>query len=489
MNTTRKCPHCNQDIPLEAQFCLFCGTRVSPQLVSSSAPPAQPSLPATPPLIKAQPLSPPPRGRSDWPIILLVVGVIGMLCCLTVAAIAWWQRENIAMLSGLITEPTATRTPRATNTPRGTPKSMPTEPTPEIVTEVVVAPTALPSPGQKLCLLPYSDVTDNSFNSLAWSGLQTAATRYNYESIYIKPGGYAQENYEKAIEDLITQDCELIVGVGYMTGDAVQYAAKAHTRQKFMLLEMELDPELNNVWSHTYSDDQGAFLAGYLAAGVSKTGNVATFGGMDIPPVTLFMDGFVAGVSHYNAQHSTTVEALDWDITSQSGLFTKDFADQQKGVNFTKQLIDRGADIIFPIAGAAGYGAAAEAATHADVYIIGVDDDWVISHPEYARVILTSVEKRLDASILRAVAALASNTFEGGTHMGTLPDEIKLAPYHELDTLVSDDLQAELEQVTADILAGKIDTRKVSKPVSGLVKSGELTIWVNYTLPDTLNSG
>jgi len=86
--------------------------------------------------------------------------------------------------------------------------------------------------------------------------------------------------------------------------------------------------------------------------------------------------------------HKTNVQVLGWDIDSQTGLFTNDFADPQQGQILAKQLINQGADILFPVAGPAGYGAAAEASTHTRVYVIGVDTDWAVERPDYARVIL-----------------------------------------------------------------------------------------------------
>ncbi len=76
---------------------------------------------------------------------------------------------------------------------------------------------------------------------------------------------------------------------------------------------------------------QAGYLAGYLAAGMSKSGKVGTYGGLKIPPVTIFMDGFVDGVAHYNQVHSTNVAALGWNKATQNGLFANSFTDQAKG--------------------------------------------------------------------------------------------------------------------------------------------------------------
>ena len=95
---------------------------------------------------------------------------------------------------------------------------------------------------------------------------------------------------------------------------------------------------------------------------VSKTGKVATFGGLNIPPVTIYMDGFWEGVQYYNQQNSKNVQVLGWDEKKQkSGTFAQSFTDQNKGKSISQAFIAQGADVIFPVAGGTGLGAAAAA--------------------------------------------------------------------------------------------------------------------------------
>ena len=70
-----------------------------------------------------------------------------------------------------------------------------------------------------------------------------------------------------------------------------------------------------------FNTAEAAYLGGYLAAGMSKTGTVGTFGGIQIPTVTVFMDGFADGVDKYNADNGTDVKLLGWDKAKQDGLF------------------------------------------------------------------------------------------------------------------------------------------------------------------------
>ena len=132
-----------------------------------------------------------------------------------------------------------------------------------------------------------------------------------------------------------------------------------------------------------FATDEAAFLAGYLAAGISKTGMVGTFGGINIPPVTIFMDGFYYGVQYYNADKGTNVEVLGWDPKKQKGLFTDNFESLDDGRTFAQNLVDEGADIVMPVAGPVGLGSAALASElGADkLKIIGVDIDQFESDP------------------------------------------------------------------------------------------------------------
>jgi len=117
--------------------------------------------------------------------------------------------------------------------------------------------------------------------------------------------------------------------------------------------------EIPNVLGLTFATDEAAFLAGYLAAGMTKTGKVGAFGGIKIPTVTIFMKGMEAGVKYYNQQHGTSVELLGWETAADEGLFTGNFESTDDGRRFAESLMDEGADIIMPVAGPVGLGSAA----------------------------------------------------------------------------------------------------------------------------------
>ncbi|MGW8143937.1 MAG: BMP family lipoprotein, partial [Anaerolineales bacterium] len=209
-----------------------------------------------------------------------------------------------------------------------------------------------------------------------------------------------------------------------------------------------------------YASDQGGFLAGYLAAAMTKSGVIGTFGEGDFFSVIDFMDGFEAGMHYYNQVHGAQVQLLGWDSAAREGLFVSMF-NTPGGYQTTQELLAQGADVIFPVAwNVTGLGAITAVAEHGQAYLIGSDVDYTKIFPQFSDFILTSVERRQDLSVIQAVDALTQGNFEGGNHLGTLESgEIDLAPFYELESLIPDHIKADLEQIKADIIAGKIQTK------------------------------
>lgn len=300
-------------------------------------------------------------------------------------------------------------------------------------------------------------VDDKGFNETAWKGVQEAEKSLGVEAKLLESS--AETDYEPNINSFIEQGCDIIVTVGFLLGDATKEAAENNPDQKFSIVDFAYEPALPNVLGQVYATDEAAFLAGYLAAGMSKSGVVGTFGGINIPPVTIFMDGFVAGVNYYNGQKGTSVTVLGWDPTSREGLFTNNFDSLDDGRAFAQNLYEEGADIVMPVAGPVGLGSAAlanELGTD-ELKIIGVDADQHETDPEKGHVYLTSVLKRMDATVVQAIKAAMAGDFEAPVIVGTLENGgVGLAPYHELDSEVPDELKMELDTIGAGIIDGTI---------------------------------
>lgn len=305
-------------------------------------------------------------------------------------------------------------------------------------------------------------VDDKSFNATAWKGAQDAAAQLDIEAKYLESKEIA--DFEKNINAFIAEKCDIIITVGFLLGDATKAAAEANPNQKFSIVDYGYYPVIPNVVGQAFQTDEAAFLAGYLSAGMTKTGKVGTFGGMQIPTVTIFMDGYARGVAYYNEVHGTAVETLGWDANAETGLFTNDFSDQQKGNDMAVSLMDEGADIIVPVAGPVGLGAAAAVKARGNAYIIGVDSDWYLTAPDYADITLTSIMKLMDVTTFEVIKAAKEGTFKGGSVVGTLANGgVALAPFHNLDGMVPAELKAELETVKAGILSGEIQMNPAFK--------------------------
>ena len=218
----------------------------------------------------------------------------------------------------------------------------------------------------------------------------------------------------------------------------------------------------NNVLGQVFNTDEAAFLAGYLAAGMTKTGKVGTFGGVNIPPVTAFMDGYYYGVQKYNADNGTKVEVLGWDPATQKGLFTENFEKLDDGRTFAQNLVDEGADIVMPVAGPVGLGSAALASELGTdkLMIIGVDADQYAQDTANQKVYLTSVLKNMDVTTFNAIKAVVDGTFEGGVTVGTLENGgVGLAPYHDFDGAVPQELKDQIETIKAGIIDGSVSVK------------------------------
>jgi basic membrane protein A len=323
-----------------------------------------------------------------------------------------------------------------------------------------VAPTTVPAAAGKVCeVTDIGGVNDKSFNALAWIGAQAAAKNQGWDAAFLE--SKQQTDYEKNLNEYLKGGCNLIVTVGFLMGDATKAAATANPTQKFQALDIGYDmtttTQLTGVWQQLYATEQGGFLAGYAAASQTKTGKIGTFGGINFPAVSDFMVGFQQGMEYYNTKHSAKVVLLGWDNAKKDGLFTGDFSDKDKGKTLAQNLLDEGADIIMPVAGSVGLGAAAAVQANGKAMLVGVDQDWFISAPEYDSIVLTSVQKRLDQSVQAAAKAVGDGSFKGGVHVGTLATgEIGIAPFHNFDAQVSQTIKDELTQIAADISSGKI---------------------------------
>jgi basic membrane protein A len=308
-------------------------------------------------------------------------------------------------------------------------------------------------------------VDDKSFNQTAYKGLEDAADELGFEPDFLE--SQSEADFAPNIQAFLDQGCDLIVTVGFLLGDATADAAEANPDQLFAIVDNDLfdteaeeDRNFDNVAELVFSTDQAAFLAGYVAAATSETGTVGTYGGINIPTVNIFMKGFELGIDQYNTDNGTDVQLIGWSNEQNDGLFTGDFEDESKGRANTETLIDQGADIIMPVAGPVGLGSiAAIEARGSDTKLIWVDTDGCVSVEESCGMFLTSVMKNMDVAVRDVAVAASEDTFEGGTNEGTLEnDGVGIAPFHDFDADVPQEVKDRLEELREQIIAGDIET-------------------------------
>jgi basic membrane protein A and related proteins len=306
-------------------------------------------------------------------------------------------------------------------------------------------------------------VDDRSFNASAWQGLVEAKDQLGIEAKYVESN--SETDFAPNVQQMVADDCGIIVTVGFLLGDATKEAAEANAEEHFAIVDFQYQEPVENIKPLIFDTAQAAFLAGYAAADTTKTGTVATFGGINIPTVSIFMDGFADGVTYYNEQKGKDVKLLGWDKDAQNGSFTGDFQDQNKGKNLANTFIQQGADIIMPVAGPVGLGAAAAAQESTDVKIVGVDSDWYESAPQYKALVLTSVVKEIDTAVLDTTQAASEGDFGADPYVGTLENEgVALAPFHDFESQVRSDLQSELDDLKDKIVSGEVTVESPSSP-------------------------
>ena len=310
---------------------------------------------------------------------------------------------------------------------------------------------------------------DRSFNQSSYEGLMKVKENLGISTAAAE--SKAQTDFETNINQMVQQNCDMVITVGFLISDATKAAAAANPNTHFTIVD-DSQIEAENVRPIVYDTSQAAFLAGYTAAAQSTSGKVATYGGVQIPTVTIFMDGFAEGVKYYNEQKGADVQVLGWDSEKQNGTFTGDFVDTAKGKTITKNFLNEGADVIMPVAGPVGSGTVDAVTEHNEgredpATIVWVDSDGyqtVASGKEY---ILTSVVKKMGEAVARTIKDDLAGEFTNEPYVGTLEnDGVALADFHEQADEVSEETKKELEQIKQKIIDGEITVNSPASPLN-----------------------
>jgi len=322
-----------------------------------------------------------------------------------------------------------------------------TEDTDAVTEETTAEPTGLACQ-----VTDVGGVDDKGFNQAAYEGLLQAQAELGVAVEYLESQGDA--DYDPNLQSFVDKGCDVIITVGFLLADATKKYAEANPDVAFAIVDSNTSAA--NVQGLTFAANEGAFLTGYLSAAMSETGVVGTYGGINIPPVTVWMQGFALGVKYYNEQKGADVKVLGWDIDKQDGTFAGNFESLDDGRNIAKTMYDEGADIIFTVAGPVGLGSAAFAQeTDGKLRIIGVDKDMSLSDAENANVYLGSALKGVTAAVFQAVQDALAGTGGGTDYVGTLANG---GAGYVVSQEIPAELQAELDEIQQGIIDGAIAT-------------------------------
>jgi len=297
-------------------------------------------------------------------------------------------------------------------------------------------------------------VNDQSFNQSAWEGLQKAKKELSIKASYQESKQDA--DYPANLETLFDAGNDLIWGIGFKMADAILKAAKQNPKQKYAIIDYSFgDKTPANVVGVMFKAEEGAFLAGFIAAKMSKTNTVGFIGGMSVPIIHAFQYGFKAGAKYANNK-ITIIEQ-----------YSESFTDAAKGKAIANQMISKNADVVFHAAGAVGDGVI-EALKEKNKMAIGVDRDQNYLAPKN---VITSSMKRVDNAIFEVVADLKKGKFKGGTtqNFGLKDGAVDIAP--TTVKMVPAALLTEVNSLKKKIADGKIKVPSDDKTFAVFAKT------------------
>lgn len=291
-----------------------------------------------------------------------------------------------------------------------------------LVAGVAVAPAAQAAgTKQKVCVaLDTGGINDKSFNQTSYAGALAAKAKGYASTVEYAPAK-SNADYAPNLKKFVDKKCTLIIGVGFLVADAIIASAAANPGVNYAIVDYGSGAA--NVKGITFKTNENSFLMGYLAAGMSKTGKVATYGGIAIPTVTIFMDGYAKGVEYYNDVKSKSVQVLGWNPATKTGTFLGSFEDTTKALATSLAFEQQGADVIFPVAGGLQVTTAANSLKSKKSNVIWVDSAVMGTGAKYASVTPVSALKGLNQGVLATVKEAFDGKFTNRQYVGTLKNK------------------------------------------------------------------
>lgn len=298
-----------------------------------------------------------------------------------------------------------------------------------------------------LCVGLVTDVgkiDDKSFNQSAWEGVQASVAD---QSDFIETQD--SKDYATNIGTFLDQGYDVIVTVGFALGEATLIAAGENPDTLFIGVDQFQGEPVPNVAGLIFPEDQAGFIAGALAGLLTETDTVAAVLGTDlVPPVVAFKEGYEAGALYTNPD----VNLLS---TYHPGGLDVAFTDPAWGADTARQALDSGADVVFGAGGLTGNGALGEVAKDGgEAFCIGVDSDQWETVPEAHPCLVTSAMKLINPGVAELIAQAEAGSMSSGNFVGA----VGIAPYHDFEDVISDEVKAQVEEITVGVLDGSIPT-------------------------------
>jgi basic membrane protein A len=301
----------------------------------------------------------------------------------------------------------------------------------------------------RIALFINGTLGDRSFFDSANAGIEAIRAEYGY-TIRVVEGGDDNTRWQPALLDLADGPYDIIIAGTWQMEGFVAEAAQRHPDKKFIIFDTVV-PDLPNVYSITYKQNEGSYLAGVVAASLSKTGVIGAVGGLDIPVINDFIVGYIQGAQSVNPNIKVAISYIGG------------FSDSARGKELALvQFNQQRADVIFQIAGNAGMGVL-EAAAEAGFLALGVDSDQAALLAEAGRtnianVIPTSMLKDVGASLKRAIDLEVTGQLEWGTaeSYGLAEGSVGLARNQFFNQLVPAAVLPVIDRAEQDVLAGRV---------------------------------
>lgn len=294
---------------------------------------------------------------------------------------------------------------------------------------------------------------DAGYKQNCREGLLMALQESSFDTLFVSSLSHTQDE----LDYFPQQNCDALFLVGSLAAEELLVTAAENPQKQFIIIDYNYEGTLQNVQTISYNINEAAFPLGFLAAYWASSKDmtnpvVGIIGGINIEAIQRYMKAYSLGIAYYNNKYNLDVKVVE--------SFLNSFDDTDYGYKVADSLINNaGADVILPVAGAAGNGSVYAAKAN-NKWAIGTDDDQYYSLPDLSDIFLSSCMKQLDTTIYSVATTFINNpVISNSAYVGTLKNQgVSLAPFHDYDTQIPDSIKNTLATIKEGIISGTINT-------------------------------